>query len=160
MQCFFFLPWQTWHFYDTASLCLPEDPITAAMLRTVMTDILYCGIRNLFGFAGNYSLSSMKVHSHLWETAAADYYYYYYYYYVVIYVLHIWQYVMCASCYICINYKVKIGQVIKNTVVSGFMRKILKQTVFTKEVTCCARYAAAVVKWEAEGEKRQWWRNV
>jgi hypothetical protein len=53
---------------------------------------------------------------------------------------------MWASCYICLNYKVKNGQVIINTLGSGFMRKNLKQMGFTKEVTYSARYAAAVVE--------------
>jgi hypothetical protein len=53
---------------------------------------------------------------------------------------------MLASCYICLNYKVKKWQVIKNTMESGFMRKNLKQTGFTGEVTYGVRYAGAAVE--------------
>jgi hypothetical protein len=62
---FLSLPRQTRQFYHTESLRLPEDATTAAMLRTVMTGTHYYSIRNLFSFAINCSLSSMKVHSHL-----------------------------------------------------------------------------------------------
>jgi len=39
------------------NLYLLGDPITAVMLRTVMKDILYYGVRNFFVFAINCSLA-------------------------------------------------------------------------------------------------------
>jgi len=60
---------------------------------------------------------------------------------------------MWASCNICFNYKVKKWQVIKKHNGIRIYKGEPDAEGFTKEVTYSVRYAAAIVEWEATGEK-------